>query len=167
MPWNRLLPSFSGRDLLAAVVAHPLTPVAVRWRLLRAGGADVSGTLIFSGVRLPGRNLTIGQGTFINRNVTWDGNAALRLGDRCSIGHEVLFIGGTHEIGNSENRARKRIDFPITVGDGTWIGARATVLPGVTIGPGCIVGAGAVVTQDCEPNGVYVGIPARRVRDLD
>jgi maltose O-acetyltransferase len=40
------------------------------------------------------------------------------------------------------------------------------ILPSVTIGPGCIVGAGAVVTKDLEPNGVYVGVPARRVREL-
>ena len=166
MPWTSLLPSFGGRDLLTAVVAHPLTPVAARWRLLRAGGAEVPGALIFAGVRLPGRDLAIGRGTFINRGVTWDGHGALRLGERCAVGHEVLFLGGTHEIGDGGNRAGKRVDRPVTVGDGTWIGARAVVLPGVTIGAGCIIGAGAVVTRDCEPDGVYAGVPARRVRDL-
>jgi maltose O-acetyltransferase len=40
------------------------------------------------------------------------------------------------------------------------------VLPGVTIGAGCAVAAGAVVTADCEPDGLYAGVPARRVRDL-
>ncbi|WP_249354641.1 DapH/DapD/GlmU-related protein [Rhodococcus sp. USK13] len=53
------------------------------------------------------------------------------------------------------------------VGDGCWIGAGAIILPGVTVGEGCVVGAGAVVTRDCSPNGLYVGSPARRVRDLD
>jgi acetyltransferase-like isoleucine patch superfamily enzyme len=37
-------------------------------------------------------------------------------------------------------------------------------MPGVKIGAGTIVGAGAVVTKDCEPGAVYVGVPARRVR---
>ena len=50
-----------------------------------------------------------------------------------------------------------------------WIGANATVLQGSNlerrrIGRGTIVGAGAVVTQDCDPNAVYVGVPARRIR---
>ncbi|MFW6187968.1 MAG: acyltransferase [Actinomycetota bacterium] len=167
MAWKNLLPSFDGRDLLTAVVAHPLMPVPARWRLLRAAGAGVSPALILAGVRLPGRNLRIGRGAFINRGVTWDGHGSLRLGERCAIGHEVLFIGGTHEIGGGEDRAGKRIDLPISVGDGTWIGARATVLPGVSIGAGCIIAAGAVVSRDCEPHGVYAGVPARRIRDLD
>lgn len=54
-----------------------------------------------------------------------------------------------------------------TVGDGCWIGANATILPGVTVAPGCVIAAGAVVTKDTEPDGLYAGVPARRVRDLD
>lgn len=56
---------------------------------------------------------------------------------------------------------------PITVGKGCWIGANAIILPGVTIGDGCIIGAGAVVNKDCAPNGLYVGVPTKRVRDLE
>ncbi|WP_372495087.1 acyltransferase [Nocardioides pinisoli] len=50
--------------------------------------------------------------------------------------------------------------------NGAWIGAAVTVLPGVTIGPGCVVAAGSVVTADCQANGLYAGVPARRIRDL-
>ena len=56
---------------------------------------------------------------------------------------------------------------PVSIGDGVWIGAGATVLAGVSIGDGCVIAAGAVVATDCEPNGLYGGIPARRIRDLD
>ncbi|WP_335644172.1 acyltransferase [Arthrobacter crystallopoietes] len=45
-----------------------------------------------------------------------------------------------------------------------WIGARATILPGVTIGPGAIIAAGAVVTKDCEPHTLYAGNPAKPVK---
>jgi acetyltransferase-like isoleucine patch superfamily enzyme len=41
------------------------------------------------------------------------------------------------------------------------------IMPGVEVGPGCVVAAGAVVIKDCEPNGLYAGVPAKRVRDLD
>jgi maltose O-acetyltransferase len=40
------------------------------------------------------------------------------------------------------------------------------LLPGVTVGDGCVIAAGSVVTGDCEPHGVYAGVPAKRVRDL-
>jgi len=45
------------------------------------------------------------------------------------------------------------------------IGANSVVLPDVTIGEGCAVGAGSVVTRDLEPWGIYVGSPARRVKN--
>ena len=55
---------------------------------------------------------------------------------------------------------------PIVIGDKVWIGANATVLPGVTIGKGAIVAAGAVVTRDVPPNTIVAGVPARVVREI-
>ena len=55
----------------------------------------------------------------------------------------------------------------IFIGDGCWIGANVTILPGIEIGTGCIIGAGALVTKNCKPNGLYVGVPAKRIRDLE
>jgi acetyltransferase-like isoleucine patch superfamily enzyme len=54
----------------------------------------------------------------------------------------------------------------VRIGNGCWIGAGVTILPGVTIGEGCVIGAGSVVTRSTEANGLYVGMPARRVREL-
>nr|WP_243895920.1 acyltransferase [Paenibacillus sp. F411] len=77
-----------------------------------------------------------------------------------------MFCTDTHEIGTSDERGGERKLLPIKVDDGCWIGARVTILPGVTVGQGCIIAAGAVVTKDCEPNGLYAGVPARRIKDL-
>lgn len=55
---------------------------------------------------------------------------------------------------------------PIVIGDKVWIGANATVLPGVTIGKGAIVAAGAVVHRDVPPFTVVGGVPARILREL-
>lgn len=57
--------------------------------------------------------------------------------------------------------------FPTLIKDGCWVGANVTIIPGVTIGEGCIIAAGAVVTKNCEPDGLYAGVPAKRIKDLN
>ncbi|WP_447643573.1 acyltransferase [Nocardioides zeae] len=52
------------------------------------------------------------------------------------------------------------------IGNGAWIGARALILPGVSVSEGCVIAAGAVVNRNTEPHGLYAGVPARRIRDL-
>ena len=59
------------------------------------------------------------------------------------------------------------IPAPIHIGRHVWIGANATVLPGVTIGEGAIVAAGAVVTKDVPKNTMVGGVPARVIRTID
>ena len=56
---------------------------------------------------------------------------------------------------------------PITIGDGCWIGARAIILPGVTLGRRVLVAAGAVVTRDVPDDSLVAGNPARVVRSLE
>ncbi|WP_407108215.1 acyltransferase [Rhodococcus aetherivorans] len=74
---------------------------------------------------------------------------------------------GTHRIGPGAKRASNPTEFkPVTIGDGAWLGGGVIVTPGVHIGPGCVVAPGAVVTQDCEPDALYVGIPATFKRRL-
>ena len=55
----------------------------------------------------------------------------------------------------------------ITIDGGCWRGAYVTILPGVHIAIGCIIGACSVVTKDTEANGLYVGNPARRIKNLE
>lgn len=110
------------------------------------------------------KDVDIGEDTFINCGCTFEG--PIKIGKHCSIGYEVLMVASEHKIGGSDNRARDTISKPITIGNGVWVAARVTILPGVTIGDGCIIGAGAVVNKNCEANGLYVGVPARRIKDL-
>jgi maltose O-acetyltransferase len=79
---------------------------------------------------------------------------------------QVLIGTSSHEVGPPEKRAGTLVKQGVTIEDGCWVGARAIVLPGVTIGRGCIIASGAVVTKDCEPGGLYAGVPARRLRDV-
>ena len=92
--------------------------------------------------------------------------APIVIGDGVEFGPEVALLTASHEIGGPGHRAGTPYVSPVRIGDGCWLGARVTVLPGVTIGRGCLVAAGAVVASDCAPDGLYAGVPARRVRDL-
>jgi maltose O-acetyltransferase len=76
-----------------------------------------------------------------------------------------MILTATHNLvdGRVDHRRASR---NVEIGDRVWLGARAMVLPGVTVGDGCVVAAGAVVTRDCEPDGVYAGVPARRIRPV-
>jgi acetyltransferase-like isoleucine patch superfamily enzyme len=78
----------------------------------------------------------------------------------------TLVLTSTHAIGPHHARLGDWRYLPVTIGAGCWIAARSVIMPGVTIGDGCIVAAGAVVLEDCEPDGLYAGVPARRIRDL-
>ena len=152
--------------LINIIQSWRLVPVWLRILLLLAGGAKVWGAGIYAGCNFGGKDIRMGVGTFVNRGVFFDGTAPITLGRQVAVGHQVAFITSTHEMGPADGRGGRVYDLPIVIGDGCWIGARATILPGVNVGPGCMIGAGAVVTKDCEPNGLYAGNPARRVRDL-
>jgi len=54
----------------------------------------------------------------------------------------------------------------IYIRKGAMIGSKCLLLAGTTIGEGAVVGAGSIVSKDCEPNGVYIGSPAKFVRKI-
>lgn len=89
------------------------------------------------------------------------------IGNNVSIAFNCTFINSTHEIGDANQRAGLGIAKKIIVEDGCWIGARTTIMPGVTIRKGCVIGSDSLVLSDTEPNGLYVGHPAKRIKDLN
>lgn len=52
----------------------------------------------------------------------------------------------------------------IMIGNDVWIGYGAQIMPGIHIGDGAVIGAGAIVTKDCDAYGVYVGVPAKKIK---
>ncbi|MDF7809353.1 acyltransferase [Pontiellaceae bacterium B12219] len=56
---------------------------------------------------------------------------------------------------------------PIKVGNNVFIGMGCTILPGVIIGDNVVIGAGSIVTKSLPANGVYAGIPAKKIKSLD
>lgn len=111
--------------------------------------------------------LQIGADCLLNTPLDIDLNSTVKIGDRVWVGHHVVMITMDHEIGSAQRRCGASAPKPIVIEDGAWIGARATILPGVTIGAGAVVGASSVVTKHVPPNCLVAGVPARVIRELE
>ena len=144
-----------------------LCPKRLRVMIYRLFGIKTNADRFNSKVWFYSPNINIGRDSFINNGVFFHNYSTITLGKNVFVGPEVMITTVSHEVGDSSCRATALKSQPITIKDGSWIGTRAVILPGVTIGEGCIIAAAAVVTKNCQPNGLYAGVPARRIKDLD
>jgi len=111
-----------------------------------------------------GRLLRIGARSGIGPRATV---GALHIGEDVMIGPELIAIGRNHRFTDLATPAKYQgyVDSrPAVIGDGSWIGARVILLPGVRVGRNCVIGAGAVVTKDVPDACVAAGNPARVIR---
>ncbi|MGW4455473.1 DapH/DapD/GlmU-related protein [Streptomyces albidoflavus] len=103
-----------------------------------------------------GLRLELSERVFINQNCTFLDYAGIRLGERVMIGPKATFITGGHPVDPGERR-EWLTGAPIDVAENVWIGAGATILPGVSIGRDAVVAAGAVVAEDVPPATLVTG----------
>lgn len=156
-----------GRDIvLNSLVASPMIPPQIRWRVLRTLGLPVERAFVQARCFFGGRDVHIGRGTFVNYDCFFDAAAPISIGSNVRIGMRCVVVTGTHSIGSSGQRAGDELAQPVRIGDGAWIGANVTILPGVVIGPGAVVAAGAVVTGPVATDELVAGVPARAIRSL-
>jgi len=147
--------------------------IFIHWRvrkiILQFAGLKIgNNTIIEPQCSFASANIEFGNDVYVNKCFFVDGFGLCRIGSHVRIGPGVKLITSTHDITNNP-MARASHDvkhFPITIEDGVWLGSSSIVLPGCIVRTGCVVGAGALITRDTEPNGLYLGVPARRVRDL-
>jgi acetyltransferase-like isoleucine patch superfamily enzyme len=112
-----------------------------------------------------GLNITIGRVVFIGYECAFTGPADIDIADQVMIAHKVNLVTAGHPVDPAKRRSYITAA-PITVEANVWIGAAATVMPGVTIGADSVVAAGAVVTRDVPPATLVGGVPARVIRNL-
>ncbi len=103
-----------------------------------------------------GLRLEIADRVFINQNCTFLDYAGIRLAERVMIGPKVTFITLGHPVDPGERRGWLT-GAPIDVAENVWIGAGATILPGVTIGRDAVIAAGSVVVDDVPPATMVAG----------
>lgn len=111
-----------------------------------------------------------GNDVFINKFYQFHigySDAKIIIGDNVWVGMDVSFVCPTNDIGDYKQRAGKAIYKDIVIGKGSWIGARSTILPGVTIGEGSIIAAGSIVTKDVPANTLYGGVPAKFIKKIN
>lgn len=93
--------------------------------------------------------------------------AKVSIGAYTMLANDVQIIGGDHrfDIPGIPMLYSGRAEFKATtIGRDCWIGARSTIMCGVTIGEGSIIAAGSIVTKDVEPYSIYGGIPAKKIK---
>lgn len=112
-----------------------------------------------------GKNISVGKNVFINSGCHFQDQGGITIGDDSLIGHNVVLATLNHGI---EPPKRKNL-YParITIGKNVWVGANATIMPGITVGDNAVIAAGAVVTKDVPANVIVGGVPAKFIKTVD
>ncbi|MCG6189498.1 DapH/DapD/GlmU-related protein [Maribellus maritimus] len=112
-----------------------------------------------------GKFTRIGKNVYINHLCSMLDMGTITIGDNVLIGPKVNILSEEHPVNPKERQAL--IVKPVIIKNGAWIGAGATILPGVTVGENAIVAAGAVVNKNVPDNTIVGGIPAKFIKNID
>lgn len=117
------------------------------------------------------RNITLGNNVRIGEKSYINALGGLKIGNNVHLGPQVFIWTSIHSYEKPEKLPYDDIEIkkPVTINDNVWIGAKAVIIPGVTISEGAVIGMGAVVTKDVPPCAVVGGNPAKilKYRDIE
>ena len=125
-----------------------------------------SGVTIHSARKISvGNSVRIGERSYLNAR------GGIKIGNNVQFGPQVFIWSSNHNYYSPKKLPydNKQIDKLVTIEDNVWIGAKASIIPGVTIGEGAVIGMCAVVTKDVPSCAVVGGNPAKvlKYRDID
>ena len=146
------------------VVTKVWCPNTLRCAILRFFGAQLgSGVLIKHDVDIQWPwNLTMGDNSWLGVGVSIANIAPVTLGSDVCVSQQAFICSGSHDYRSPVFEYDNR---PIVIEDGVWIGARATVLRGVTVGARSVVGSQSLVVKDI-PTDSLASAPTATVRTL-
>lgn len=137
------------RELMGEIMGYPL---------------DATSTIMLPFYINLGTFTRIGKNVFINHACSFLDIGGITIEDDVLIGPKVNLITESHPLNSSERKAL--MVKPIVIKHNAWIGAGATILPGVTVGENAVVAAGAVVAKDVPANMVVAGVPAKIMKTI-
>ena len=130
--------------------------------MLKVFGANLSGMPFIHGtarIQIPW-NLTMQHRACLGERANAYSLGKIKILEGATIAQEAYLCSGTHDFNDP---SLQLITKPITIGENTFIGARAMILPGVSIGNQVIVGAMSVVSKDVPDHQIVAGNPAKKI----
>ena len=106
--------------------------------------------------------LEIGAYSWIGEKVWIDNLEQVTIGQNCCLSQGAMLLCGNHDFKKS---TFDLIVKPIVLKDGSWVGARAVVCPGVTMQENAVLSVGSIATSPLEPNSIYQGNPAKKIKN--
>lgn len=115
-----------------------------------------------------GKGITIGNNCYFNSNVRIFSIDSITIGDNCLFGPNIVIIDHDHNHEKAEQPFCKQgyTSEEIKIGNNVWIGANCVIGKGIKIVDNVVVGAGSIISKSLLQEGVYVGAPAKKIKEL-
>lgn len=139
-------------------------PSRLKVFFLRAFGARIGSGVVLKpriNVKYPW-NLVIGDDTWVGEAAWIDSLANVRIGANCCLSQGTMIETGNHDW------SKPTFDLivkDVVIEDGAWAAVKSVLLPGSRLACHAVLGAGSVLSGDTEPYGIYVGVPATKVKE--
>ena len=112
-----------------------------------------------------GGHIEIGRDVSINSKSFINGCGGVKIGDNTRIGTQSIIIASNHKFDDPDVLVKDAITKQgVQLGENIWLGARVTVLDGVQIANDTVIGACSLVTKPLIESGLYVGVPAKKIK---
>ena len=157
-----------------SVICYPVSTL-MNVECIRIGTGTVIGPHVaLSAGMVPGQEcigddvVVIGDRCLIGRGSGIVGHLSIEIGDDVFAGHHIYITDQNHGFDDRGLPISQQIqpERPVRIGDGSWIGHGAVILPGATIGRHVVIGANSVVSGEIPDYSVAVGAPARVIRRI-
>ena len=157
--------SFATKDLLVQL-NNSSDPAEINKLLSQITGSEIDESVaVFTPLYINyGKNTKFGKNVFINFDCVFLDLGGITIEDNVLIAPKVSLLSEGHPVSPGERKSL--VPGHIYIRKNAWIGAGATILPGVTIGENSVVAAGAVVTKDVPANTVVGGVPAKAIKTI-